>query len=263
MWEVLRRHLQTEKLLSHDQSLNANLLEFEVHIQRFGHLSWPDAIQTHIKFEKYWGKSLLALPPEWGVVKRGMFDIDLIQDHELKELGRKFNESLQRFQSSENINHGAKRRACQIWNAIRQIFNETGDSRIFSKTLIKNLCAKSDRPWPEANRGKQISETWLARRLHDFGINSNALRIGNERFKGYEISDFADAFERYLPAPGLSSRDSVTNRMDIDDFQFSRRDAENLVTVSNPLEAIENIDLSRRHASIPPLTEELAEVILI
>jgi len=146
---------------------------------------------------------------------------------------------------------------------IQQVFTETGGSRIFSITLVENLCAKSDRPWPEANRGKQISDTWLARRLRDFGIYSRTLRIGNKRFKGYEISDFADAFERYLPAPGLSSRDSVTNRMDIDDSQFSRRDTENLVTVSNPLEAIENIVLSRRHASIPPTTEDQPEDVVL
>jgi hypothetical protein len=120
MWEVLRRHPQAEKLLSHDQSQNSNLLEFEAHIQRFGHLSWPEAIQSHIKFEKYWGKSLVALPPQWGVVKQGMFDVDLIQDHELKKLGRKFNESLQRYQSPEKIDRGVIRKAYQIWNATRQ-----------------------------------------------------------------------------------------------------------------------------------------------
>lgn len=121
MWEVLRRHPQAEKLLSHDQSLNSNLLEFEANIQCFGHLSWPEAIQSHIKFAKYWGKSLLALPPQWGVVKQGMFDVDLIQDHELKELGRRFNDSLQRYQSPEKIDHDAIRRAYQIWNATRVI----------------------------------------------------------------------------------------------------------------------------------------------
>jgi hypothetical protein len=145
-----------------------------------------------------------------------------------------------------------------IW----QVFHETGDSRIFSKTLIENLCAKNDRPWPEAHRGKQISETWLARRLRDFGINSRTLRIGDARAKGYETADFADAFERYLPAQGLSSRDAVTNRMDIDDSQFSRRDTENLVTASNPLETIENIGLSRCHASIPPAMEDQTEDIV-
>jgi hypothetical protein len=146
---------------------------------------------------------------------------------------------------------------------IQQVFTETGGSRIFSITLVENLCAKSDRPWPEANRGKQISDTWLARRLRDFGIKSRTLRIGNKRLKGYEISDFADAFERYLPAQGLSSRDSVTNRMDIDDSQFPRRDIENLVTASNPLETTGNIDLSRRHASIPPATEDQPEDVVL
>ena len=116
MWEVLRRHPQAEKLLSHDQSLNSNLLDFEDHIQRFGHLSWPDAIQSHIKFAKYWGKSLSALPPEWGVVKQAMFDVDLIIDRKLQKLGKRYNDSLQRYQTPHKIDHGALKSAYQIWN---------------------------------------------------------------------------------------------------------------------------------------------------
>jgi len=56
----------------------------------------------------------------------------------------------------------------------------------------------SDRPWPEAWRGKPITERWLAQKLADFGIHSKTLRIGEERAKGYELADFKDAFERYL-----------------------------------------------------------------
>jgi putative DNA primase/helicase len=147
---------------------------------------------------------------------------------------------------------------------IRQVFNETGDGRIFSKNLIENLCAMSDRPWPEARRGKPITETWLARRLRGFGINSRTLRIGDARAKGFETTDFADAFERYLSADWQSKRDSVTNPMDVGDSQFSKRDTENFVTDANAHETIANIELSRRHASNPPAEEkELAEALLL
>jgi hypothetical protein len=48
---------------------------------------------------------------------------------------------------------------------IQQAFNETRAERMFSKSLVETLCAISDRPWPEAHKGRPISETWLARGL--------------------------------------------------------------------------------------------------
>jgi len=56
----------------------------------------------------------------------------------------------------------------------------------------------SDRPWPEAWRGKPITERWLAQKLADFGIHSKTLRIDEERARGYELADFTDSFERYF-----------------------------------------------------------------
>lgn len=67
---------------------------------------------------------------------------------------------------------------------IRQVFDETHAERIFSKTLVEALCAMTDRPWPEVRRGKPITESWLARRLHTFEVNSRTLRIGDDRAKG-------------------------------------------------------------------------------
>jgi hypothetical protein len=85
---------------------------------------------------------------------------------------------------------------------IEQVFNETHAERMFSKSLVEALCAMSDRQWPEAHRGKPITEAWLARRLRSFGISSRTLRIGDNRAKGYELADFTETFERYLPAGG-------------------------------------------------------------
>ena len=84
---------------------------------------------------------------------------------------------------------------------IRQVFVEKNAKRIFSKSLVETLCGMTDRQWPEAHRGKPITETWLAHRLRAFGINSRTLRIGERRAKGYESADFTEAFGRYLP-PG-------------------------------------------------------------
>ena len=51
--------------------------------------------------------------------------------------------------------------------------------------------------------------------------------------------------------PGQPKRDSVTNRMDIHESQFSKRDSGKFVTDAKTVEAIANIGLSRCHASNP------------
>ena len=139
---------------------------------------------------------------------------------------------------------------------IRRVFNEANAERMLSKTLVDCLCTMSDRPWPEANRGNPITPTWMAGRLRGFNVSSKTIRVGDDRANGYELAHFQDAFDRYLPNPGLAKRDNVTSRMDIDDSQFSRRDIENVVTDSNPNETPANIALSRCHTSNPPLVEE-------
>src|SRR5262249_11707823 len=95
---------------------------------------------------------------------------------------------------------------------IREVFGaEWGTARMFSRDLIDALQDMSERPWQQANRGKPITERWLARNLAAFGIHSKTLRIDEQRAKGYELADFTEAFERYLPAEGDFIRDSVTS----------------------------------------------------
>jgi putative DNA primase/helicase len=138
---------------------------------------------------------------------------------------------------------------------IQQVFSEMRAERMFSKSLVGSLCSMSDRPWPEAHRGKPITETWLARRLRGFGINSRTLRIGDDRAKGYEFADFSEAFDRYLAGPGESSRDAVTMPMNIGDSEISRRDNEKFVTDGKAHETPANVDLSRCHVLKPPMGE--------
>lgn len=82
--------------------------------------------------------------------------------------------------------------------------------RIFSKTLVEQLNAMADRPWPEAQRGRPISERWLARQLGHFDIGPQTLRIGPERAKGYEAGQFSNAFLRFLPVERDFIGDTVT-----------------------------------------------------
>ena len=147
---------------------------------------------------------------------------------------------------------------------IQHIFSETSAERMFSKSLVEALCAMTDRPWPEAHKSKPISETWLARRLLTFGVSSKTLRIADGRGKGYEAADFADAFERYLPAGQESKRDDVTMAETIVDAQFSKRDNKSDCHASEIHETPGNIGLSRCHASNTTEKEkELADAMLL
>ncbi len=77
--------------------------------------------------------------------------------------------------------------------------------RMFSRELIERLSGMTERPWPEVNRGKPITERWLARNLGVFSIHPKQLRIGEDNGRGYERADLVEAFERYLPNPASTS----------------------------------------------------------
>lgn len=93
-----------------------------------------------------------------------------------------------------------------IW----QTFRASGAVRLFSKKLVESLLEMSDHPWPEAHKGRPITETWLARRLRTFGVSPKLIRVGDTVGRGYEVADFQEVIDRYLPAPGDSKCYSVT-----------------------------------------------------
>ena len=68
--------------------------------------------------------------------------------------------------------------------------------RIRSKELVRALCSLPDSPWLEANRGNQpITERWLANHVHEYGMKSETLRIGERIANGYALADFAGVRE--------------------------------------------------------------------
>src|ERR1044072_1582451 len=132
---------------------------------------------------------------------------------------------------------------------IKKVFDEGKCKRIFSKALLASLCAMTDSAWPEANKGKAITETWIANRLRPFGVHSKDLRIGKNHAKGYEASDFAAAFDRYISDQGLSGRDTVTKPINTEPDLISERDNADDCHGLKSLETSENTQLSRSHAS--------------
>jgi hypothetical protein len=84
---------------------------------------------------------------------------------------------------------------------IRDLFQQRTSDRLSSADIVTHLAGLYGRPWPEFGRAqKPISQNQLARLLKPFNIFPRGVRIGDETPKGYLLSDFADAFDRYLPA---------------------------------------------------------------
>ena len=92
---------------------------------------------------------------------------------------------------------------------LRDLFQERGVERLASESIIHALAKMEERPWPEWKAGKPLSVRQLARLLGRFNVRPTQLRIGIEKVRGYDLTDFADAFARYLgsdaPTPPLRS----------------------------------------------------------
>lgn len=81
---------------------------------------------------------------------------------------------------------------------IRQIFTDRAETRISSADLVEALAAIETSPWGEWSKGKPLSAPKLARLLGPLEIAPDSVRFGDSTRKGYLLSDFEDAFSRYL-----------------------------------------------------------------
>jgi hypothetical protein len=117
---------------------------------------------------------------------------------------------------------------------IRAIFGERGVDRLASEKLVEALVAIEGQPWAEWNKGRSLTTNGLARLLKPFVIKPATIRIGDETAKGYYLTQFVEAFERYLdPQGGLqpSHRHNIDGMGTSETFQPSQRAAvDRLVT---------------------------------
>lgn len=81
---------------------------------------------------------------------------------------------------------------------IQEIFETKHISKISTADLIEALVSDDEKSWATYNRGKPITPRQLASKLRDYSIYSKNIRIGYETPKGYELTQFQDAFDRYL-----------------------------------------------------------------
>jgi putative DNA primase/helicase len=92
--------------------------------------------------------------------------------------------------------------AIQLLADIADRFRETGGEKVSSHDLVESLNAREDRPWREYGRGKGISAHRVANMLNRFGVRPKKIWIGSTKghaAQGYELTEFVDAFARYLP----------------------------------------------------------------
>jgi len=91
---------------------------------------------------------------------------------------------------------------------LRQIFKES--EKMWTDQIIENLIQIELSPWGDL-RGKPLDARRLARLLKPYGIAPKSTRQGGQVFRGYERTDLADAWARYLGVPHLASVTSDTN----------------------------------------------------
>lgn len=96
----------------------------------------------------------------------------------------------------------------QLLIDIRAILQDVPKGWMASNDLVDELNKIETSPWPEWNKGRPMSPSALARQLKFFGIFPRQTREGvDDRSRKYYLSDFDDAFKRYIP---VSSCDTVT-----------------------------------------------------
>ena len=74
--------------------------------------------------------------------------------------------------------------------------------KISSADLVKELLAVETSNWNEFRKGKPITQNTLAKMLANYRIYPGTKRFGpspQDTLKGYEMKDFDNTWNRYLP----------------------------------------------------------------
>ena len=90
----------------------------------------------------------------------------------------------------------------QLLADIQEVFEHKRVQKIRTVDLISALVKDDEKPWATYNRGNPISPRQLAKQLSAYGISSKTVRFSPyDTPKGFELSQFIDAFVRYLADP--------------------------------------------------------------
>ena len=82
---------------------------------------------------------------------------------------------------------------------IQTVFEDR--EHVSTESLLAALVAMDEAPWGDL-RGKPLDARGLARRLSKYEVKPKTIRDGNVTAKGYDRSDFYDAWSRYVTCDG-------------------------------------------------------------
>lgn len=108
--------------------------------------------------------------------------------------------------------------AVLLLSDLQGLFDRHGSDRLASAEVVAELVKMEERPWPEWNRGKELSATGLARLLKPFGIGPKKIRFGDTTANGYERDDCREAFARYIPTKQPEQPEQPSNGAKIRSF---------------------------------------------
>ncbi len=94
---------------------------------------------------------------------------------------------------------GSASKGNELLADIKAVFERKQVTRISTADLLEALILDdTEAPWATYNRGKPVTARQLSRLLEPYGIHSKTVRFGPLTPKGFELSQFEDAFARYL-----------------------------------------------------------------
>lgn len=96
----------------------------------------------------------------------------------------------------------------RLLSDIREIFGDRG--RMPSAAILEGLHAIDEAPWRDI-KGKPIDSRLMSKLLREYGVRSKDLKTGSSVLKGYDRSQFEDAWTRYLPGTPEKSATSATS----------------------------------------------------
>lgn len=115
---------------------------------------------------------------------------------------------------TELVKVGASREASlgiRLLADLRTVFG--GSEVMFTEALLDALHDLPEAPWADL-RGKPLDARGLARRLSEYGVNSQQVRVGARTAKGYRREALWDAWSRYLPAEAEQPKQPEQRRSD-------------------------------------------------
>jgi hypothetical protein len=80
---------------------------------------------------------------------------------------------------------------------LRTIFGD-GSESLSTSQILSYLHDLEEAPWGDM-QGKPLDPRGLSRRLREYGVTPNQVRLGEKNLKGYRAESFYDAWARYLP----------------------------------------------------------------